>query len=330
MFYFDDDGGYESWLGVKSLPKLNWGSAELRRRFAGDIAVRWLDVLDGWRIDVANMTGRLGGHDHAHEVAALLRSAVVNAREDAVVLAEHCHDFTGDLDRDGWQGSMNYAGFTRPLWSWLRGADLDVADFLGVPGGVPSRGGAAAVATMRAFNGLVSWRAYTHSWNLLGSHDTPRIATVVGDEGRHEVATGLLMTLPGVPMIFAGDELGLTGENGEASRAPMPWGRRVLPFYRDLIALRRSHPALRVGGLRWVHVSDDALAFVRETAEESLLVLARRAPGAPVPLPLTGATNVYDGALFQVWHLPFVPLSAGGVEDRPYARDVAVAVGLSG
>ena len=63
MFYFDADGDYESWCGVKTLPKLNWGSAELRRRFgwpvggagAGCAAVR----LDGWRVDVANMTGRL-------------------------------------------------------------------------------------------------------------------------------------------------------------------------------------------------------------------------------------------------------------------------------
>jgi alpha-glucosidase len=261
---------------------------------------------------VANMTGRRGSDDYAHEVAALFRAAVAKARPDAVVLAEHGHDATGDLDRDGWQGTMNYAGFTRPLWTWLRAADLDLPDFLGVPGNVPSRDGAAAVATMRAFNGLVSWRAYTNSWTLLGSHDTPRIRTVVGDQARHEVAAGLLLTLPGVPMIFAGDEFGLTGDNGEASRTPMPWGRPVLPFYRDLIAVRRDHEALRTGGLRWVHVADDALAFVRESPDEALLVLARRAAGQPAPLPLDGATNVYggadtspgDGPTFQVWRLP--------------------------
>jgi alpha-glucosidase len=172
MFYFDDSGDYESWLGVKSLPKFNWGSAELRRRIIDDIAVRWLDVVDGWRIDVANMTGRRGGDDYAHEVAALLRASVVGARKDAAILAEHGHDFTGDLDRDGWHGTMNYAGFLRPLWSRLRSPELVPPDFLGVPGGVPLRDAAAVVATMRAFNGLVSWRAYTNCWNMLGSHDT--------------------------------------------------------------------------------------------------------------------------------------------------------------
>ena len=309
MFYFGPDGRYESWLGVTSLPKLNWGSDLLRRRFVDGVATRWLDVLDGWRVDVANMTGRRGADDHAHAVARLLRAAVVGARPDAVLLAEHGHDATGDLDRDGWQGTMNYAGFTRPLWSWLAAEPL--TDFLGVPGGIPQRGAGSAVATMRAFNGLVSWRAYTHSWTLLGSHDTARIRTVVGDAARHEVALGLLMTLPGVPMIFAGDEFGLTGDNGEASRTPMPWGRAVPPFHHDLVALRRGHEALRTGGLRWLHADGDALAFVRDTADGTLLVLARRAPGPPVALPLTGASNVYggadgptgDGPTFQVWRL---------------------------
>jgi alpha-glucosidase len=250
-------------------------------------------------------------------VARLLRAAVVGARPDAVVLAEHAHDASGDLDRDGWQGTMNYPGFTRPVWSWLRGPDLDLDNFLGVPGGVPSRGAADAVATMTAFNGLVSWRSYTHSWTLLGSHDTARIRTVVGGTGpaaagRHEVALGLLMTLPGVPMIFAGDEFGLTGDNGEASRTPMPWGSAVTPCYPALVRLRRDHEPLRTGGLRWLHADGDALAFVRESSTGSLLVYARRASGPPLSLPLTGASNVYggaasppgDGPTFQVWRLP--------------------------
>jgi alpha-glucosidase len=319
MFYVDDSGDYESWWGFKSLPKFNWASPELRRRFfdgPGSVAQRWLLPpyrLDGWRVDVANMTGRLAADDHAHRVAAWTRAAATAARPEALVVAEHNHDATGDLDAGGWHGTMNDAGFLRPVWSWLRRPDLDLPDFLGVPGGVPARDGTAAVASMRAFGALMSWRTLTTCWNLLGSHDTPRIRTVVGDAGRGEVAAGLLATMPGTPMIFAGDEWGLRGVNGEDSRSPMPWHRpgsqdvRTLAYYRELVRLRRDQPALRYGGLRWLHADADAIAFARETPEEELVVLARRAGGGPVRLPGTGgapgrlpgagaAANVYGGA----------------------------------
>jgi alpha-glucosidase len=311
FYYFDDvTGDYESWWGVTTLPKLNWASAELRRRFfggPGSVATRWLDVLDGWRVDVANMTGRLGAVDHAHEVARLMRTAVAAARPDALLVAEHAHDGTGDLDVGGWHGTMNYSGFLRPMWSWLRADTLDLPDFLGVPGGVPRRGGRAVVATMRAFAARMSWRSLVTSWNLLGSHDTGRIRTAVGDASRQAVAAGLLMTMPGTPMVFAGDEIGLTGVNGDDSRTPYPWHRpgswdvATLARYRDLIALRRRHEALRRGGLRWVHVDDDMLVFLRETAEQRLLVSARRAPGAPVRIAGLGPAEPVYGDSGPLW-----------------------------
>jgi alpha-glucosidase len=345
MFYFDENGDYEAWWGVKSLPKLNWGSRELRRRFlAGPdaVATRWLRPpyqLDGWRVDVGNMTGRRGTDDYAHEVAALLRAAVTGASPDALLIAEHTHDATGDLDRNGWHGTWNQAGFLRPVWSWLRAGELDLPDFVGAPGGVPARDGRAALATIRAFNALVSWRTLTSSWNLLGSFDTARIRTVVGDAARGEVAAGLLFTMPGTPMVCAGDEWGLRGVNGEDSRTPMPWhrpdswDRRTFAYYRDLVALRHAQPALRRGGLRWLHADPEALVFARETRDETVLVLARRAAGPPVRLPVPGtAANVYggapelvpdaagtvtlptDGPTFQVWRsaVPSSPILVAG------------------
>jgi len=308
MFYFDEDGDYEAWLGVKSLPKFDWGSVELRRRFfegRDAVVARWLrgpHGLDGWRVDVANMTGRRGRDDYAHEMAALMRTVMAGVRPEALLIAEHTHDATGDLDRDGWHGAWNQAGFLRPVWSWLRADELDLTHFLGVPGPVPVRDGRAVLATVRAFAALVSWRSFTASWNLLGSYDTARIRTVVGDAARGEVAAGLLLTMPSTPMICAGDELGLRGVNGEDSRTPMPWHRpetwdtRTLSYYRDLIALRHARPALRCGGLQWLHADADALVYAREAPDETVLVLARRAPGGPIRLPGAAAANVYGGA----------------------------------
>jgi alpha-glucosidase len=337
MFYIDTDGDYESWWGVKSLPKFNWASSLLRRRFTDgpdSVLQRWLRApyhLDGWRVDVANMTGRLASDDYARQVARWVRAAVNTARPDALLIAEHNHDATGDLDAGGWHGTMYYAGFLRPVWSWLRTDQLELPDFLGVPTPVPRHDGPTAVATMRQFAARMSWQTLTSCWTLLGSHDTPRVRTVVGDAARQEVAAGLLFTMPGTPMIFAGDELGLRGVNGEDSRTPMPWhrpedwDRRTLADYQALIRLRQQQPALRHGGLRWLHVDSDVLVFAREAADGTALVLARRAAGDPVRLTAPGlaaASNVYggapdlapdsdgaftlpgDGPTFQVWHAP--------------------------
>ena len=119
--------------------------------------------------------------------------------------------------------------------------------------------------------------------NALDTHDTPRSLTSARP-GTLPVAFGLAVTLPGIPVVWAGDEFGLTGVDGEASRTPIPWGSGgdpavapVLETYRALVGLRRAHPVLATGGIRWLAVGDDAVAFVRESADETLLVFAARA-----------------------------------------------------
>jgi alpha-glucosidase len=299
FFFFDPDlpAGYDSWHGVDSLPKLNYASTELRRRmYAGDGSAvrRWLEppyALAGWRIDVANMTGRRGDVDVLSEVATGTRAAATAVREDALVVAEHAHDSRADLQAGRWYGTMNYPGFTRPVWQWLRGDELpEVSAFFEIPVTVPRLAGDAVVETMRRFRAGVPWRSRLHSWVMLDSHDTARFRTIAGSRERQLVGVGLQMTSPGVPMVFAGAELGLEGAWGEDARRTMPWGRpetwdtAVLETYRRLIALRRSSAALARGSMRYAHVSTDAIAYVRESADETLLCLAARSQHPPVRL----------------------------------------------
>lgn len=330
-YYFDEamPGGYASWWGVETLPKLNWGSSELRAQMQS-VARRWLDLgLDGWRIDVANMTGRHRDADHAREAARAIRSVL---DPEHLLVAEHGYDFRDDLAGGGWHGTMNYAGFLRPAWEWLRGDELPDElrrSFWGAPIGLPRLDGCAATATMRAFRAGVPWQSILHSWNLLDSFDTARFRTVAGSRARHFVGVGLKMTLPGVPMVCAGDELGLEGAWGEDARRTMPWDRPgtwdadLFATYAGLIALRRSSAALARGGLRYVHVGADAVAYLREHGDERLLCLAARAVHEPLRLPLEALgcralDSVYggdarcaagiailpgDGPAFHVWRL---------------------------
>lgn len=312
FFYFsaDDPTEYASWMNTPTLPKFNWNSAELRRRFFdGDDAVvtRWLAPpysLDGWRVDVANMTGRHGADDLNAEVRQLMWRAMHRINPETALLAEVTNDATSDLQGDAWHGAMTYPPFTRPMWGWLTepvdtthpAADgsLDPeAWYFGQPiGGIPSYTARDVAEMIVRFTAGVPWRVRLGTMNALDTHDTARFRTHTPAESI-PLALALSVALPGLPVVFAGDEFALTGHDGEMSRTPMPWGtegdaevEQTLELYRTLIGLRRQLPALSHGGMRWVHVADDALVFVRESAEQTVLVVAARSAVA-VSLPRT-------------------------------------------
>jgi len=360
FYYFtnDDNTAYESWLGTPTLPKFNWASAELRRRFIegpDSVVAKWLlppYSTDGWRIDVANMTGRLGEVDLNAEVRQTLRRTMIEVNPDTILLAESTNDATSDLQGDGWHGAMTYPSFTRPLWGWLSepdGAPYLTAEgeektepwFFGQPiGGIPRYTAKEFVDAVVRFTGGIPWRVRLANMQPLDTHDTGRFATNAGP-GTVPLAVGLMVTLPGLPVVFAGDEFGLVGADGEASRTPMPWGTEEEPataerlrLYRELLGLRRAHPVLSTGGLRWIHVDDDTVVFVRESADETVLVLAATGeadavlpaealPAARDAETLFGEAGLEvadDGAVritaqgpaFAAWLLPGVALPGAG------------------
>lgn len=239
--------------------------------------------MDGWRIDVGNMTGRYLGQDINQEIARGIRKAVDETNSKAWLIAENADHSPSDLDGFGWHGTMNYNGFARPLVNWFNNPANGIANFSGLPGANPKFGGVGTVAIMRAFAAGIPWRSLVASMVLLDSHDTARFRTVVHcDEAAHLAAATLLLTYPGVPSIFAGDELGLEGAWGEDARRTIDWDRPeswnlpLLQGFKELIALRKERDALINGGLRWIFSSDDAMAYLRESKEETILVFVSR------------------------------------------------------
>lgn len=330
FYYFTDDGNseYVCWLGEPSLPKFDWASPELRGTFVSNddsIVRRWLKEpygLDGWRLDVANMTGRLGDIDHNAEVRQLLRASIREVSPEAIMIAEVTNDIASDLQGDGADGAMTYPAFTRPLWMWLSeqkptsflGGDGSVHTkpwFFGLPiDSIPRYNAHQFVDSTVRFTAQIPWRVRLGNMQALDTHDTGRFATAAAP-GTIPVAVGLSMTLPGVPVLFMGDEFGLTGEDGELSRTPIPWQDQDDPavaehiqMYRELIGIRRAHPVLSTGGLRWLAVDDAGFAFIRESVEECVLVVACREDfAAQLPaasLPSGAARSLYGDASLSV------------------------------
>lgn len=290
-FYWDKSvkHGYVGWWGLASLPKLNFHSKALRKEMyegKNSIVKQWLSPkygMAGWRIDVGNMTGRLGADDMHDEVMHGIRKAMDQVKPDAWLVAENGDFIASDLNGFGWHGAMNYQGFMRPVWNWINLNTTIGGGFQGLPFSMPKITGIQLVESMKSFNGSIPWRSLVASMVLLDSHDTARMRTVVlGDRKLHLTAMTLLLSYPGVPSIFAGDEIGLEGSSGEDSRRTMNWDDQsswdldFLGEIKELISIRKKHDALVNGGLRWVLVEDDCLAFLRESKKETILVFISR------------------------------------------------------
>jgi glycosidase len=134
-------------------------------------------------------------------------------------------------------------------------------------------------------------RVVASQLNLLGSHDAPRMRTVLGGEpARVRLAFLLQATLPGAPCIYYGDEIGLVGGNDPECRGAFPWDETswepgLRETVRALLHLRSTEPALRDGPLTLVGTSDWATAFERG-AGPARFVVAVNAGDSPVRLDL--------------------------------------------
>jgi len=302
--FFEHPVQYACWLGVAGLPKLNYRSQALREKmYASPEAIfrRWLQPpyqIDGWRLDVANMLARQGPDQLGHEIGQGIRRAVKSENPEAYILGENFFDGTTQLQGDLWDATMNYAGFNVPLFYWLNGYTFSqhMEPKLLTSGVRMSTQDLAA--SWQEFRASIPWAIARQQFNLLGSHDTPRVINLLkGDRDLNRLAAGLLMTYPGVPSVYYGDEIAL-GDGAGATRmcmnwASSAWDRELRRFYQSLIQLRRTSSALRDGGFQVLAVEKDTLIYLRDSEAEQLIVIAHRGPGV---LPAY-ALNIVQGGI---------------------------------
>jgi alpha-glucosidase len=298
---------YESWLGVRSLPKLNYRSAALRHAmYEGPHAIfrKWLRepyAIDAWRIDVANMLARQGADQLGHEIGRGIRRAVKEENPQAYLLGENFFDGSPQLQGDIWDAVMNYAGFAHPVWYWLGGFFVrQHSEPYFAASDVPWST-QALVDTWQAYRAAVPWVIAQQQFNLLGTHDTARICHVVEcQSGLSRLAVALLLTYPGVPCIYYGDEIGLDGD----TRACMNWDRSswdhdLRAFYQQLIRLRKTSSALINGGFQVLLIEENTFAYVRDSERDLVVVVAHRGSTNRSAFPLPVAQGaIPDGTEF--------------------------------
>ena len=276
---------YDAWWGVKTLPAVNEQRPAYRQFiFKGEDSVvrHWLRCgADGWRLDVAD---ELPG-----DFIAGIRRAIEDEKPDGYLLGEVWEDGSNKvaysqrrrylLGRET-HGLMNYPLRTA-LLRWLGGGDA--AEFR------------ESIETLRA---NYPPAAFYGAMNFLGTHDTPRILTLLGAEhipaakeeraafalspvqlarGRAKLrlAGMLLYGFPGSPTLFYGDEAGMQGFEDPLNRGTYPWGREdtgLLDFFRALGRLRKERRSLQSGSLTYIYAQGGGLVITREHEGETTMV----------------------------------------------------------
>jgi cyclomaltodextrinase len=248
---------YDAFAFEPHMPKLNTENAEVQE-YLLKVARYWIEEIgvDGWRLDVANEV------DHAFW--RKFRDVVKRANPDAYILGEIWHDSMPWLSGDQFDAVMNYP---------LTEAILDYA----VKGTKDSREFADLVGYLQA---AYPQQATEAAFNLLGSHDTPRLLTLSkGDKRRLKLATTIQFTFSGTPCIYYGDEIGLDGGHDPGCRKCMEWeeskqDRELFRFFAELVSFRRSHRALRDGsfGILSSEPGTKTLAYAREADGEKFII----------------------------------------------------------
>lgn len=323
---------YDSWWGIHTLPAVNENDEEYRKFIitGEDSVVRhWLRAgASGWRLDVAD--------ELPDDFIADIRRVMEEENLDSFLLGEVWEDGTTKIAYSRRRryllgsethGLMNYPFRTAAL-AWLTGGDA--ADFY---------------ETMETLRENYPPQAFYSALNILGTHDTPRILTLLGVDSsatldskelranyrlnaqellrgtaRLRLAAMLAFSFPGSPTVFYGDEAGMQGFEDPLNRGTYPWGNEdqaMLAFYRKLGALRKERPSMQSGDIRYLYARGGGLVFRRTSGSETT-VTALNAGDEPLELTLpwdgTSATDALTGQKFcvrdELLHL-YLPANGG-------------------
>lgn len=236
---------YATFGFVETMPKLNTANPEVKR-YLLDVATYWVKEfdIDGWRLDVANEVD--------HPFWRAFHHTVKQLKPDLYILGEIWHDSINWLRGDQFDAVMNYPFATNAL-KLVASQSMTAQQF---------------IEEMTTIYHNYPTVVFQSIFNLIGSHDTPRVLTECGNnEAKSRLLHALLLTFPGSPCIYYGDEIGLTGGMDPDCRKCMVWkeseqNSELLHAIKTLILLRKQEPLL---------ANDGQFEFIQTLNNEQLI-----------------------------------------------------------
>lgn len=277
---------YDSWWGISTLPETQENNPDFTEFITGENGIirYWLrQGVSGWRLDVAD--------ELPDKFLSNIRNAVKSESDNFFLLGEVWEDATNKISYGarrkfllGHQldSVMNYP-FSDAIIDFVKNGNSEhlIETVLDICENYPKP----------ALNTLM---------NHIGTHDTPRILTVLGKNefrpdrewqskqslNQHEyslavkrlkIASAVQYTLPGVPSLYYGDEAGMQGYGDPFCRATYPWGTEnadLLNHYKFLGSVRRKFDCLKDGDFYCVTCGDGYAAYTRNGNTDSLFFAA--------------------------------------------------------
>ncbi len=241
--------GYYKWM-----PKLKFANPEVRAYFlsVGEYWIREAGI-DGWRLDVADEVDFTFWQE--------FRRAVKQTDREILLIGETWKNGMDLLRGDQMDTIMNYR-FRDSVIDYFAHRSIDGGEFRN-----------------RIESMLHDYPHAAHPvlYNLLDSHDTARfLTTCLEDIAKFKLAVAFQMTFPGMPFIYYGDEIGMTGETDPDCRRTMAWESQqeeILSFYRQWADLRQSNDAIRYGDFRHLDTGGDGYGFSRSFGQVHVIAL---------------------------------------------------------
>ncbi len=280
---------YECWWDVQILPRVKSDTPSYKNFILGDGGVieKWMKKgIAGFRLDVAD--------ELSDDFLKTLNSKLKGINPNGVIYGEIWEDASNKIAYDKRKryflgneldSVMNYP---------LREAIIDY---------IKSGNASLLRDTLAMLYSHYPKSASDLLMNVLGTHDTERILTVLGGKSsdgytneqlstmkmtqserktaisRLKMAYLINATVPGIPCVFYGDEAGMEGYRDPFNRLPFPWGKEdteLLDFYRRIGEIRRAEALYKDGFFKILHCDSDALAFARYDEKSCIITLVNR------------------------------------------------------
>jgi glycosidase len=270
---------YRTWQGYASLPKLNTENPQVRGYLAQVLGKWFAKSVDGWRLDTTDQYSKVF-------LREFLYPTIMSIKSDSILVGEYWDQASEYFNTGCMNSVMNYL-FRDMTLTYVRGGSAN-----------------GFINSSLDYLNLYPPQIIDGIWNMLGSHDTARFLTLLNEDlAAAKLAVVLQMTFKGSPLIYYGDEIGMTGETDPYCRKPFPWeeeekwNKDLFELYKALSSIRSESEALKKGSINFIYNKAGVLGFEREYEGETILVFTNsRSKAFDIELELDGVyEDVFSG-----------------------------------